>query len=59
MQLTLFEWLRRTLLFVYHFLRGGVMSKRKVQQFETLESDFVELGEPRVLDLTEEELMPR
>jgi hypothetical protein len=35
------------------------MSKRKVQQFETLESDFVELGEPRVLDLTEEELMPR
>lgn len=32
------------------------MSKRKVQQFEPLESDFVELGEPRVLDLTEEEL---
>lgn len=32
------------------------MSVRKVQQFDPHEDDFYELGDPRTLDLTDDEL---
>jgi hypothetical protein len=32
------------------------MAERKVQQFEPREDDFYEIGDPRMLDLTDDEL---
>lgn len=32
------------------------MQVRKVQQFQAVDDDFVEFGDPQLIDLTEEEL---